>query len=146
MLKLVETAVFTSIEAKMEGTWRAGLSDSEYEQIELGLAEGGVGISPMTYTQSIKNGDYTFRGVMKSRWSHTQDIIDKIKNGQIIVSDSSSRYEEVIPSTTIATLESTTTTTKISIPLITSFSGLFPLIIGFLVTIPASKCFKRLKF
>lgn len=97
MLKLVETAVFTSIEAKMENTWRKGVADDEYEQMQLGIAEGGVGISEMTYTESIKNGKYTFKGEEKTRWEHIQDIIDKIEKGQLIVSDESAEFKEVIP-------------------------------------------------
>ncbi|MFX0124698.1 MAG: hypothetical protein ACFFAE_13795, partial [Candidatus Hodarchaeota archaeon] len=80
MLKLVETAVFTSIEAKMEGTWSSG-------HIQLGIKEGGVGISPMTYTGEIKNGSYVFNDVNKSRWEHIQDIINDIIDGDIVVDD-----------------------------------------------------------
>jgi len=90
MLKLVETAVFTSIEAKMDGTWVAGAS-------ELGLAEGGVGISPMTYTGSLKNGYYDLNGVNKTRWEHIQDLTDKIVKGELVISDDSGTYEEHIP-------------------------------------------------
>ena len=90
MLKLVETAVFTSIEAKMEDTWTS-------EHIELGIKEGGVGISPMTYTESIKNGYFDFAGSNKTRWEHIQDIVDKIENGQLIVDDDSSEFAEIIP-------------------------------------------------
>lgn len=90
MLKLVETAVSSSIEAKMEGTWESGHS-------QLGITEGGVGISPMTYTTEIKNGYYDFNGDNKTRWEHITDIIDKIKDGQLIVDDDSGEYEENIP-------------------------------------------------
>ncbi|NHJ02629.1 MAG: BMP family ABC transporter substrate-binding protein [Candidatus Heimdallarchaeota archaeon] len=90
MLKLVETAVFTSIQTKMEGTWTSGHS-------ELGIAEGGVGISPMTYTTAIKNGYYDFNGENKTRWEHIQDIIDKIEAGHLIIDDDSSEFEESIP-------------------------------------------------
>jgi basic membrane protein A len=89
MLKLVETAVFTSIQDKMEGTWESGLQ-------QLGIAEGGVGISPMSYTEEIKNGYYEFRGNNKTRWQHIQDIKTKIIDGDLIVSDTSSEYEEDI--------------------------------------------------
>ncbi|MFX0184603.1 MAG: BMP family protein [Candidatus Hodarchaeota archaeon] len=80
MLKLVETAVFTSIEAKMEGTWSSG-------HIQLGIKEGGVGISPMTYTGEIKNGTFVFNGVNKTRWEHIQDISKDIEDGDIVVDD-----------------------------------------------------------
>jgi len=97
MLKLVENAVFTTIEVKMEDTWRDGLSDTEYEQIELGIKEGGVGISEMKHTTAIKNGDYTFDGKTKTRWEHIEDIIEKIEKGHLIVSDSTGKYSEDIP-------------------------------------------------
>jgi basic membrane protein A len=97
MLKLVETAVFTSIEAKMEDTWRDGLSDEEFEHIELGIKEGGVGISEMKYTKEIKNGYYEYKGENKTRWEHIEDIIEKIEKGYLKVSDSSGEFEESIP-------------------------------------------------
>ncbi|MHA2306712.1 MAG: BMP family lipoprotein [Candidatus Hodarchaeales archaeon] len=80
MLKLVETAVFNSIEEIVEGTWNS-------TAVSLGLQEGGVGISPMTYTTAIKNGNYVFGGVTKTRWAWIEDIIAKIKAGTIVVSD-----------------------------------------------------------
>ena len=80
MLKLVETAVYTSIVDTVEGTWTS-------DAVSLGLAEEGVGISPMTYTTAIKNGNYDFGGVTKTRWEWVQDIITKIKAGTITVSD-----------------------------------------------------------
>lgn len=97
MLKLVELAVSSSIEAKMEGTWREGLSDTEFERIQLGIKEGGVGISPMKYTKEIRNEDYEFEGVTKSRWEHIQDIVKKIEDGVLVVSDKSAEFEESIP-------------------------------------------------
>lgn len=98
MLKLVETAVFTSVEAKMEDTWRKDVTEEDpYEHIGLGIKEGGVGISPMTYTESIKNGDFTFKGVTQSRGAHIDDIIDKIEKGQLVVSDTSGQFAEAIP-------------------------------------------------
>ncbi|MHA1977872.1 MAG: BMP family lipoprotein [Candidatus Hodarchaeales archaeon] len=100
MLKLVETAVFTSIQSKMEGTWVSG---SE----ELGIAEGGVGISPMTYTQEIKNGLFDLSGVTKSRWEHIQDIMDLITTGYLIVNEDVSWYETTVPPSTSVTETST---------------------------------------
>jgi basic membrane protein A len=80
MLKLVETAVYDSIEDIVEGTWTN-------TAVELGIEEEGVGISPMTYTTAIKNGNYVFGGVTKTRWAWIEDIIAKIKAGDITVSD-----------------------------------------------------------
>ena len=101
--KCIFVKAVMKIDAKMKETWRQGLSDTEYEHIELGLAEGAVEISPMTHTDSIKHGNYTFRNVTQSRWAHIQDISDKIKTDQLIVSDSSSKYEEVNISATTTT-------------------------------------------
>jgi basic membrane lipoprotein Med (substrate-binding protein (PBP1-ABC) superfamily) len=64
----------------MEDTWTSG-------HIELGIKQGGVDISPMTYTGELRNGSYVFNGVNKSRWEHVQDISTKIKNGDIVVDD-----------------------------------------------------------
>jgi basic membrane protein A len=80
MLKLVETAVFTSIDGKMQDTWTA-------THKELGLKEDGVGISPMNFTQSIKNGNFELNGTTKTRWEWIQDIKAKIISGEIVVSD-----------------------------------------------------------
>ncbi|MHA2095630.1 MAG: BMP family lipoprotein, partial [Candidatus Hodarchaeales archaeon] len=90
MLKLVEEAVYSSVKAKMDGTWTAGKS-------ELGIAEGGVGISPMTFTSEIKNGYYDFNGDNKTRWEHIQDIVEKIEKGHLIVDDDSGEFSENIP-------------------------------------------------
>lgn len=74
MLKKVEAAVFNSIRDTVFENFTAGTST-------LGLAEGGVDISPMTYTQSIANGNFEVNGVTKTRWEHVQDIKAKIING-----------------------------------------------------------------
>jgi len=78
MLKLVETGVFESIKAIVEGTWTN-------EELNLGLAENGVGISPMTYTSWAKNGAYTLNGTTKTRWEWIEDIKAKIIAGTIVV-------------------------------------------------------------
>ncbi len=81
MLKLVETATFNAIRDTVFGNWTGG------ETIRLGLEENGVGISPMTYTQSIKNGNYEFNGVTKTRWEWVQIFREQIINGTISVSE-----------------------------------------------------------
>ncbi|MHA1971982.1 MAG: BMP family lipoprotein [Candidatus Hodarchaeales archaeon] len=80
MLKKVETAVFTSIKAIVDGTWVAG-------HTQLGVAEDGVGISPMTYTQNFATGTFVIDGVSKTRWEWILDIKAKIIAGTITVSD-----------------------------------------------------------
>ncbi|MHA2294483.1 MAG: BMP family lipoprotein [Candidatus Hodarchaeales archaeon] len=84
MLKKVETAVFDSIEAIMDDTFDSTWADNH---VELGLAEGGVGISEMAFTEDIKNGDFTKDGTTKTRWEWIQDITAKINDGTIVVDD-----------------------------------------------------------
>ncbi len=110
MIKNFEIAVFTSIQAKMEGTWTPGHE-------ELGIVKNGVAISPMDYTSEIKNAYFVLRGINKTRWEHILDIMGLISGGYLIVSDSSSEYEITKPP---ITSESTTTTTDSS--LISTFS------------------------
>lgn len=78
MRKKVETAVYNSIRDVIYGNF------SDENQL-LGVAEDGVGISPMTYTQDIKNGTFTFNSVTKTRWGWIDDIKAKITDGSIIV-------------------------------------------------------------
>ncbi|MFX1538389.1 MAG: hypothetical protein ACFFDI_29715, partial [Promethearchaeota archaeon] len=78
MLKKVEKAVFNSIRDIIYENFSDGHK-------ELGLKENGVDISPMTFTQDIKSGDFTFKGVTQSRWDWIEDIKAKIIAGSIIV-------------------------------------------------------------
>lgn len=80
MLKLVETATYNSINDTIHGTWENGTKI-------LGLAEEGVGISPMTYTQEEANTNFTFKGVSKSRWDWVMDFKKKIIDGTIKVEE-----------------------------------------------------------
>lgn len=82
MLKKVETAVYSSIVDIIDGTWTHGAS-------ELGIAQDGVGISEMNYTQSIATADFTFNSVTKTRWEWILDIKAKIIAGTITVGDGS---------------------------------------------------------
>lgn len=82
MLKKVETAVFTSIESIVEDTWVKGHTN-------LGIAEDGVGISDMTYTQAVATGDFVFGGETKTRWEWILDIKAKIVAGTITIGDGS---------------------------------------------------------
>ncbi len=126
MVKKVETAVYNSIRDVVYGNF----SD---ENQQLGIAEDGVGISPMTYTSDIKNGDFTFNSVTKTRWGWIEDIKGKIIDGSIIVPEvpdwdrmqiiTYPTQETTIPvgyTTTTSTEEDETTTTSfhsgISIP------------------------------
>ncbi|MCY3412878.1 MAG: BMP family ABC transporter substrate-binding protein [Candidatus Heimdallarchaeota archaeon] len=74
MLKRVDVAVESDIDKLMAGTWTTGVSS-------LGIAEDGVGISPMTYTQDILNGEYEG----KVRADVIDDLTQKIKDGDIVV-------------------------------------------------------------
>lgn len=78
MLKLVETATYNAINDTIHGTWEDGTKT-------LGLAEEGVGISPMTYTTDEKNENFTLDGVSLSRWDHVMNIRDDIIDGTIKV-------------------------------------------------------------
>lgn len=80
MLKKVETAVYSSVEAVVEGTWAAGAS-------QYGIAQDGVGISGMYNTTTIRDGNFVFGGVTKTRWEWILDIKAKIVAGTIVVDD-----------------------------------------------------------
>ncbi|MHA1967071.1 MAG: BMP family lipoprotein [Candidatus Hodarchaeales archaeon] len=80
MLKKINVAVYNSIEDIILGNWSDG-------HTELDLADDGVGISPMTYTASVKNGAFTFNNVTRTRWEWIQDIIQNITDGTIVVND-----------------------------------------------------------
>ncbi|MHA1236574.1 MAG: hypothetical protein ACTSQ9_02805, partial [Candidatus Hodarchaeales archaeon] len=53
----------------------------------LGIVEDGVGISGMYNTTAIRDGNYEFNGVTKTRWDWILDIKAKIVAGTIVVSD-----------------------------------------------------------
>jgi basic membrane protein A len=80
MLKLVERAVFESIDAKMKGTYTS-------DNLELGLDDGGVGISPMEFTQEEANEDFFFQRYCetKTRYEWVQNFSDQIIAGDIVV-------------------------------------------------------------
>jgi basic membrane protein A len=77
MLKRVDVAVETQIQAIVDGTWTSGL-------VSFGLKEDGVGISNMTYTTVEK--DTIWKGTT-SRYEFVQDLKTAIINGTISVSD-----------------------------------------------------------
>ncbi len=103
MIKKYETAVYTAIKTKMDGSWAAGTQ-------ELGLAEDGVAISPMTFTGVIKNGQFTLKGVSKTRWEHILEIKELISEGYIIVSDDTPWYSTTTPTPVTTTTNSQSTT------------------------------------
>ena len=80
MLKKVETAVLSPTSDIIDGTWTAGATT-------LGIVEDGVGISGMYNTTAIRDGNYEFDGVTKTRWEWILDIKAKIVAGTIEVSD-----------------------------------------------------------
>ncbi|MHA2306743.1 MAG: BMP family lipoprotein, partial [Candidatus Hodarchaeales archaeon] len=80
MVKGIDTAVYKSLEDCILNTWRNG-------RVSLGIAENGVRISPMTYTEAIKNGEFTFNDETKTRWEWIEEIKQRIIDGEIIVSD-----------------------------------------------------------
>ncbi len=80
MMKRYDVAVYNSIEDIILDTWSSGY-------YELGIAENGTDFSPMTYTDSIKNGAYTFNSITKTRWEWIQELKQNISDGTIIVND-----------------------------------------------------------
>ncbi len=76
MIKKVDVAVETQIDAIVAGTWTAGAQ-------ELGLKEDGVDISPMNHTQAERD---TLYANGKTRFEIVQDIKQAIINGTITVS------------------------------------------------------------
>ena len=76
MIKRVDVAVYTQIQAIVDGTWTASIK-------ELGLKEDGVDISPMNYTQTERD---TLYANDKTRFQIVQDIKLAIINGSIVVS------------------------------------------------------------
>lgn len=115
MLKLVETAVFEAIDDKMQGTF-------DFKNEDLGLIEGGVGISQMSYTEEEKEKSFYFERYCetKTRWEWVQNLSDQIKAGDIEVaiqpddvpSDEDLAFDTscpVIPTETEATEIETTT-------------------------------------
>jgi basic membrane protein A len=76
MIKKVDVAVEGNIDELVAGTWAAGGQ-------KLGLAEDGVGISAMTYTQAEANGDY--KG--DKRIDKVNELKQKIIDGDIVVAD-----------------------------------------------------------
>lgn len=111
MLKLVETAVFSTIDDYMQEDWSGGAS-------ELGLAEDGVGISNMTYTWDEKQEIYELNGVNKTRGAHIEDLKQMIINETIVVDDEAEKAETTtVPEDTTTTVpEDTTTTTEAPTP------------------------------
>jgi len=94
MLKKVETATFESIKAIIDGSWD---TDWAGEHTELGLEEGGVGISEMTFTETIKNGNFELNGTTKTRWEWITDISNKIVAGTIVVGDTPEKTPAATP-------------------------------------------------
>jgi basic membrane protein A len=113
MLKLVETAVFSTIDDYMQESWTGGATS-------LGIAEDGVGISNMTYTWAEKQEYYTLNGNNKTRGEHIEDLKTMIVNGSIVVSDlpvkdvTTTTTADVTTTTTVDT--TTTTTTEAPTP------------------------------
>ncbi|MFX0208532.1 MAG: BMP family protein [Candidatus Hodarchaeota archaeon] len=97
VLKLVETATYNSIRDIMQDTWTSGVET-------LGLKENGMGISPMKYTTTEANTSFILNCINKTRWEHIKDIIDQIKSGELVVSDTSTEYEKLATSATTTTI------------------------------------------
>lgn len=103
MIKRIDTAVFNQISDFITGTWEGTRTDLSGLTV-LDLANDGVGLSPMVYTNFEKDADYNG----STRWEIVQAYRDAIMTGSIIV-----RTEPMQPepeSTTITTTNPATTT------------------------------------
>ena len=109
MLKRVDVAVETQIDAVVGGTWAAGVT-------ELGLAEGGVGITDMEFTPEAKTGDHDGDGT--SNFDEVAALADEIKAGNIVVV---SDYDALNALTFTATPE----TASAPFPIMASFLAVF---------------------
>ncbi|MHA2253014.1 MAG: BMP family lipoprotein [Candidatus Kariarchaeaceae archaeon] len=104
MIKRVDVAVETQIQAIVDGTWTAGFE-------ELTLAKNGVGISNMTYTQTEANAEYE-TGV--TRMEKIEEITADINDGTIVVAS------ELDPD-----FDPLTDTDEVPLPIISLFAGIF---------------------
>ena len=93
MIKRVDVAVSTQIQAVVDGTWTSGFT-------ELDLAADGVGITDMQYTQEEANEEFQ---VGVTRMEKVDELTTMIKNGAIIVKDLISEYTEIPPEYNVTT-------------------------------------------
>jgi basic membrane protein A len=77
MIKRVDVAVYNDIAAIVNGSWSATFTS-------LGLAENGVGITDMTYTQALKDAIYE---TGTTNYEKVMEISVDIVNGTIVVDD-----------------------------------------------------------
>lgn len=109
MLKRVDVAVETQIAAVVGGTWASGLT-------ELGLAEDGVGITDMEFTNAAKTADHDGDGT--SNFDEVAALKAEIVAGNIaVVSD----YDALNALTFTATPE----TASAPFPIMASFLAVF---------------------
>ncbi len=83
MLKHVEVAVYNSVKAAYDGTFKAGVITND-------LKVGGVGYSPMTYTKDK---------VPAELLAKVQKLSDMIKSGAIVVPSTMDEYAKFVPPT-----------------------------------------------
>ena len=109
MLKRVDVAVETQIDAVVGGTWAAGVT-------ELGLAEDGVGITDMAFTNDAKTADHDGDGT--SNYDEVSALKAEIVAGNIVVV---SDYDALNKLTFTATPE----TASAPFPIMASFLAVF---------------------
>ncbi len=109
MLKRVDVAVETQIDAVVGGTWAAGVT-------ELGLAEDGVGITDMAFTNDAKTADHDGDGT--SNYDEVSALKAEIVAGNIVVA---SDYDALNALTFTATPE----TASAPFPIMASFLAVF---------------------
>jgi basic membrane protein A len=81
MIKHVDYAVWLSIKSVMENTFKSGI-------VELGVKEGGVGLSPMKYTKNIVPADVL---------NKVETLKKMIAEGKFEVPDSRDKLNTFVP-------------------------------------------------
>ena len=87
MLKRVDVAVETQIDAVVAGTWTAGVT-------ELGLAEDGVGITDMEFTNDAKTADHDGDGI--SNFDEVAALKASIVAGDIVVASNFTQVDSLL--------------------------------------------------
>lgn len=83
MIKHVDYAVWLSIKSVMENTFQSGY-------VELGVKEGGVGISPLKYTKSLIPAEVLTK---------VETLRQKIASGEIVVPATREDFDKFVPPT-----------------------------------------------
>jgi basic membrane protein A len=102
MIKRVDVAVKSQIDAVVDGTWDAGFQS-------LGIAEDGVGLTAMEFTQDEANAEYE-TGV--TRLEKIEELKQMIKDGDIVVAEDFDSVDDLLTPDTTTTTTPTSETTE----------------------------------